>query len=139
MDIKGMWKGYYEYGGGYILPQFGERVQIEVVLKGANETFEGFVNEVESPHSVPLKAKIKGFSEDSFISFVKTYPKKPQIKELGSIDMIFEEGELKIEHEGFVDVENNAIYGKWYISEIHSDEDGEYESNSDLNNYNFLN
>jgi hypothetical protein len=53
--------------------------------------------------------------------------------------MIFEEGELKIEHEGFVDVENNAIYGKWYISEIHSDEDGEYESNSDLNNYNFLN
>lgn len=131
MDINGLWKGYYEYGGGYTLPQFGERVQIEVVFKGSNEKFNGYVNEIKSVYSVPLKATIQGFLEGSFISFIKTYPKTARIKEVGGLEILFEEGETKIEHEGIMDVENNAIYGKWYISELLSDEKGEYELNSD--------
>lgn len=27
MNLVGKWEGYYEYGEGYALPQFGERVK----------------------------------------------------------------------------------------------------------------
>lgn len=39
MNIKGDWRGYYEYGVGYLLPLFGERSDFEITLDGPNESF----------------------------------------------------------------------------------------------------
>ena len=128
MKLSGNWEGFYEYGQGYTLPHFGKRVKIVATISEANFSFTGTINEEQNEYSVPLEATIKGFIDDDFISFVKTYPKKPILKEFGKTEIIFENSKLEIEHEGFVDVENNSIYGNWYIKELITDEFGSFEN-----------
>jgi len=117
MNLIDNWVGYYEYGEGYSLPQFGERVKIYVNLQGSNESFIGTVKEEDSEHSVPLQARIKGFSENEFISFIKKYPKAPRLKEHGNSEIVMEDGQLEIEHTGYIDSEFQSIYGTWSITE----------------------
>ena len=117
MNLIGNWKGYYEFGEGYALPHFGARVVIEVSLTGSKVSFTGIMEEKESEFAVPLKSTIKGFSENGMLSFVKTYPKYPRIKEQGSSELVFENGILEIEHLGFVDEKFNALYGGWSLRE----------------------
>ncbi len=128
MDIVGKWEGYYEYGEGYFLPQFGERVKFTITFNGANDDFTGFIKEEESANSVPLKAIINGFSKENFISFIKKYPKLYRFKEEGSNEKIIENKEPEIEYEGFIDTNNKAIYGSWFFSEMVKDEHGTFES-----------
>ncbi len=127
MEIIGKWRGYYEYGLGYTLPQFGERVDISVTFEGTNDKFTGQVTEGKSEYSVPLKGEISGFSENEFISFIKRYPSYPMLKEEGKSEIIFEKGQLEIEHEGFIDSKNMSMYGGWYITENKKDELGSFE------------
>jgi len=127
MNIIGNWEGYYEYGEGYSLPQFGERVEISVVFQGNNDKFIGTVNEKPSDFSVPLEATIQGFTENELISFVKRYPKIPRFKEHGSNEIVFEHGQLEIEHMGFIDAAHNSIYGTWTITENEEDDQGTFE------------
>ncbi|MBR9845395.1 MAG: hypothetical protein GYB35_04410 [Algicola sp.] len=117
MNLIDNWEGYYEYGEGYTLPQFGERVNILVNLQGSNESFIGTVKEEKSDYSVPADATIKGFSENEFISFVKKYPVHPRLKTLGGSEIIVENGQLEIEHYGYIDPKFDAIYGTWSITE----------------------
>ena len=130
MNIIGRWIGYYEYGVGYSLPHFGKRVKIEVILKGDNEIFFGTVLEEESEYAVPLKGKITGFSEDNIISFIKSYPQTPLLKEEGNTEIIMKKGVFNIEHEGIIDAENKSMYGSWSIYTTETDEEGSYEYNS---------
>ncbi len=125
MNLIDNWEGYYEYGEGYTLPQFGERVKIHVNFQGNNDSFTGIVKEENTEHSVPLEGKIKGFSEEDFISFIKTYPKYPKFKEFGSSEIIMEDGQLEIEHIGYIDTVYDSIYGTWCITEKLSDIDGD--------------
>lgn len=124
MKLEGIWEGYYEYGAGYPLPHFGERVKISVTFKGDNEDFIGVVSEEESEFSVPYKATLQGFCEEHIISFVKTYPVFPRIEEDGSTKMIYEERELDITHQGFIDSVFCSIYGSWQVEDIYVDEKG---------------
>ena len=117
MKLSGNWEGFYEYGQGYTLPHFGKRVKIFATMSEDNYSFTGTINEEQNEYSVPLEANIKGFVEDNFISFVKTYPKKAILKEFGKTEMAFENTKLEIEHEGYFDVNNNSIYGNWFIRE----------------------
>ena len=128
MDLSGAWKGYYEYGEGYYLPYFGERVKIEVVLSQSTNKIKGTSNELESSFSVPLKGTINGVVKDDIISFEKVYPVKPVISNDSKKKVEFKKGELVIIHEGVIDSEFNSIYGYWYIKEILKDDIGEYES-----------
>lgn len=75
-----------------------------------------------SDFSVKLKASIKGFTEDSFISFVKQYPKYPIISDDYSSIIMYENKALGIEYEGILDENNNSIYGNWYIMTENNDE-----------------
>lgn len=86
-------------------------------LQGNNDNFIGTTKEENSEYSVPLEAKIKGFSENEFISFVKKYPKKPQLKEDGSTDIIIKNETLEIEHTGYIDSNFDSMYGSWLITE----------------------
>jgi hypothetical protein len=127
MNIIGNWKGYYEYGAGYSLPQFGERVEISASFQGNNDKFIGTIKEKPSEHSVPMDATVQGFTENDLISFIKRYPKVPRLKEFGSSEIELESGQLEIEHVGTIDSDYNCIYGTWSITENISDELGVYE------------
>ena len=128
MNIIGTWKGYYQYGEGYTLPQFGERVGITVRFEGSNEKFIGSVTEDPSEHSVPLQARLQGFTEDHMISFVKTYPKNPRLEAYGGTEVVMEPGQLEIDHVGYIDTQFQAIYGSWSITEEMIDEQGSYNA-----------
>ncbi len=129
MEIQGKWRGYYEYGLGYTLPFFGQRVDMEVEFKGNNDSFTGKVSEVETEFSVKLPGEIKGYIENDFISFTKTYPKTPRIIEVFNYGMNYEAGEAEIVHDGFFDDTNYAMYGGWEIID-RSMEAGEYYQNN---------
>lgn len=120
MNLTGKWQGFYEYGLGYELPFFGQRVKIKTIITDVNGSFTGEIEEELSEFSVQLKSSIKGFTENDFISFVKKYSQKPVLD--NSSKIIYENSHLEIEHEGFIDEENQSIYGKWLIREIMSDE-----------------
>ena len=120
MNLTGNWQGFYEYGLGYELPFFGQRVKINAMITDVNGSFTGEIEEEISEFSVQLKSSIKGFSEKDFISFVKKYSKNPILD--NSSKIIYENGHLEIEHEGFIDEENQSIYGKWMIIEIMTEE-----------------
>jgi len=127
MNLTGEWQGFYEYGSGYELPYFGQRVHIKASIIDSNGSFTGEIVEDGSVFSVKLEATIKGFIEDDFISFIKKYPKRPIILE-HSTKIDYEESPLEIEHEGFVDEQNNSIYGSWFIHETITDEYGTFEN-----------
>ena len=127
MNLTGNWQGFYEYGSGYNLPYFGQRVHIKVSITDMNGSFTGEIEEDVSVFSTKLGSTVKGFVEEDFISFVKKYSKKPIIVE-HSTTIKYEEGSLEIEHEGFVDEQNNSIYGNWFIIETIADEFGTFEN-----------
>ncbi len=123
MDINGKWVGYYQYGVGYDLPFFGERVEIQVVFSLDSEgNISGSMTET-GPYSVPLKSSLKGFVDLELISFIKSYNASPRIKkDYSGIEI--NKGSLEIDHNGFIDNKNNAIYGEWIIEEQFVNHDG---------------
>ena len=122
MNLTGNWQGFYEYGSGYDLPYFGQRVNIKASITDVNGTFTGEIEEDDSVFSTKLNATIKGIVEDGFISFVKQYQKYPIISDDYSSIIIYENKTLEIEHEGILDENNNSIYGNWYIMTENNDE-----------------
>ena len=75
MNLTGNWQGFYEYGSGYDLPHFGQRVNIKASIIDINGSFTGEIKEDSSVFSTKLEATIKGFVEADFISFVKNIRK----------------------------------------------------------------
>lgn len=122
MNLTGKQQGFYEYGSGYDLPYFGQRVNIIASITDVNGSFTGEIKEDDSEFSTKLNANIKGFVEDGFISFVKQYPKYPIISDDYSSIITYENKTLEIEHEGILDDNNNSIYGNWYIMTENNDE-----------------
>lgn len=124
MNIEGKWKGYYEYGVGYDLPFFGSRVEIEVTFIVDNEErITGTISETPSEFSVNENNTIKGFIHENLISFIKSYSIYPQINPKDNTVEI-SEGSLEIQHTGFIDEKNEAIYGEWLIEEQFVNEEG---------------
>ena len=122
MNLSGNWQGFYEYGSGYELPYFGQRVLIKASITDINGCFTGKIEEDDSVFSTKLNATIKGFVEDGFISFVKQYQKYPIISDDYSSIITYEDKTLEIEYEGILDENNNSIYGNWYIMTVKNDE-----------------
>jgi len=114
MKVTGTWEGYYEYGAGYILPFFAQRVKIIVRIQEHDGSFTGTSDEEESQFSVPYQSIIKGFRDQDLISFVSTYPIKPILSEDETKTEI-KEGQHEVEHTGYFDEQNGAMYGTWII------------------------
>ena len=64
MNVTGNWQGFYEYGSGYDLPYFGQRVHIKASITDVNGSFTGEIEEDGSVFSVKLETIINGFIED---------------------------------------------------------------------------
>lgn len=122
MNLSGNWQGFYEYGSGYELPYFGQRVLIKASITDINGCFTGKIEEDDSVFSTKLNATIKGFVEDGFITFIKQYQKYPIISDDYSSIITYEDKTLEIEYEGILDENNNSIYGNWYIMTVKNDE-----------------
>jgi hypothetical protein len=124
MNILGKWEGYYQYGEGYVLPQFGERVQFMALIEEGEESegFVGTVDEDASEFTVALMASLKGYVEGELVSFIKTYEENPRLEEGKKRET------LEIEHQGYMDEKHNAMYGSWLMEEIQQDEEGDYEA-----------
>ena len=45
MNLSGNWQGFYEYGSGYELPYFGQRVNIKACITDVNGSFTGEIEE----------------------------------------------------------------------------------------------
>jgi hypothetical protein len=126
-ELSGKWVGYYEYGLGYDLPYFGQRVKYQIEVTFEDDNIIGTASEEKSEYSVDSKATIKGYIEDDLISFVKTYPIKSTIQEDHTIQN--SKGEQFVNHTGILDQDKMVMYGLWTI-EIHTIEKDEfYEPN----------
>ena len=125
MELAGTWIGYYEYGAGYVLPQFGERVKTTFHISGTPDDFEGFSEEDQSNElAVPHKGTLKGFCADGQISFVLTYPVKSSFEDSNSTELSEKKGKQETFYDGYVDEENNAIYGSWAIIDSFKNDQG---------------
>lgn len=114
MNIKGNWEGFYEYGHGYTLPQFGERVKTKFSLDGNEGQFNGTGSEEQSKFSVPSDSIINGFIENDMVFFKLTYPIIPALAE-PEMTLEILPGQLEIEYSGYFDRKNQAMYGTWVI------------------------
>lgn len=122
MKISGIWEGYYEYGYGYVLPYFGERVKITLQMDGNQGNFKGRIVEEKSNFSVPYESIVEGFIENNIVSFNKIYPVIPNIQD-DNITIEYFDGNLEIDHSGYFDEDNSAMYGTWIIHNL--DEEAE--------------
>ncbi|MDT7832897.1 hypothetical protein RQM59_10935 [Flavobacteriaceae bacterium S356] len=125
MDVKGKWTGYYQYGVGYNLPFFAERVKIDVTLvTDSLGNIQGTMTERHDSYAVPLESSIKGFIDFELISFIKSYDASPEIKEDYS-GIEIGKGSLNVDYSGLVDQKNGALYGEWVIEEKFVNNDGQ--------------
>ena len=130
MSLTGNWKGFYEYGYGYGLKQFGQRVAINLQVTDEDGAISGTCEEEKSDIAVDLVSTVQGFYEDRILSFVKTYPKRPNLSEENEI--IITDGTLEVEHIGQISEDNNTLFGRWSIYDQFTDEDGKtYEYATD--------
>ncbi len=61
MSLTGKWSGYYEYGLGYSLPEFGERVDFQLDITEIDGTIHGKIEEGSSSLAVKEESRIEGF------------------------------------------------------------------------------
>lgn len=124
MKIKGNWKGYYEYGQGYQLPEFGERVSMQISLEEIEDGFEGECIEEKSEYSIHENSKISGFVEDGMVSFNKKYENTYEIQEDGEVKII-DGKELEINYYGNYDSKYDCMIGIWEIESQEFEQNGE--------------
>lgn len=117
MKMKGDWLGFYEYGEGYLLPYFGERVNFRLSLTDTEESFEGTCIQDDSKFSIKEISKISGFVEDRIISFTNTYANYSEIDEesMEPKFKIIEGQEYQVNYSGHYDERFDCFYGFWEI------------------------
>ncbi|MBL4705161.1 MAG: hypothetical protein JKY54_11605 [Flavobacteriales bacterium] len=127
MNIIGKWNAYYEYGPGYDLPYFGERVHHEVFITPCDSGFEGVSKNEIGELSINQVGKIEGLVDVDYISFVKIYP---VYSEIGADHKTVEDPsrQLTINYQGYVDLEFSKIYGNWTIITVEIDQEGNEHS-----------
>lgn len=125
MKISGTYEGFYEYGIGYILPEFGQRVKMRVHLTEENGKLSGTVNEEESEISVHHPAIIEGEVRENGIFFIKRYTVETiNVEEVLDSDSSNQASLDPIDHAGYIDELHNCLYGDWLIEAYLENEDG---------------
>ena len=116
MKMEGDWIGFYEYGAGYLLPYFGQRVNFRLSLTDTEDGFEGTSIEDDSKFAIKEISKISGFVEEGMISFANTYANYYGIDEESMELKIEIEGkEYQVNYSGHYDEKFDCFYGSWEI------------------------
>lgn len=113
VNIKGIWKGFYEFGIGYVPPTFGSRVEFFVTILGGPLSFEGYSLEENVQQAVQDSAEIQGFIENNFF-FVKTYPNTHECLNSGDSVKVSDR-EMEIIYRGEYSKEYSCFFGEWHF------------------------
>ncbi|MEM7163038.1 MAG: hypothetical protein AAF487_11435 [Bacteroidota bacterium] len=119
MTINGIWEGFYEYGLGYNLPEFGQRIMTQIEFKGNAIEFKGKVlYEEKSRFSVPFVSELNGFIELDHISFRLSYTDEVSPGREIEASTFDKNNLIVVDYLGIIDDKYQSMYGNWIISDI---------------------
>lgn len=106
------WKGKYTYEEGFPIDA---SFDFELKVQYNDGSFDGIAIEEEFTKLSGESAHVKGFIEEDYISFVKTYPFKFEEQEDGTVVIDRNERGHKVEYDGYFNSEQNRWEGNWNI------------------------
>jgi hypothetical protein len=114
ISMTGQWVGFFEYGPEYGSKISGERVQVRLFLKDSeNGQFKGTCSDLEGLGSNFALSKIKGFIDDTFISFTKEYEQYQSFDEEGNIFPLLKGQSPRLSYNGLYDKVTKSFSGNW--------------------------
>ena len=122
MKLDGKWIGQYTYLEGYAESIKGKSVSFELNLISHGIEFEGNFSDDESREIFFENGFIKGFIENTYISFHKRYPKPWIIDDNGNPLILENEIHPEIEYQG--ELIDNQFKGTWEIRRYYQGEEG---------------
>lgn len=130
MILTGKWIGYYEYGYGFQLPEFGSKVEISVVVEGDSDKFSGTMTENSKQLGTGQISTIQGFIDNGIVSFVNRYSENMKnsdqmhvpesVNYIGQIenDVMYGIWEMPLEIEENGNLFDIAVSGLWLLKRI---------------------
>ncbi|MFN5477240.1 MAG: hypothetical protein ACK484_11685 [Sphingobacteriales bacterium] len=116
IDLNGKWYGFYQYGSEYGPLVEGARILFSITIEQKEDrSFTGKCVELEGIGVNTEVARLQGYIDDTFISFVKHYRKHQAIDEQGKDVDLGEVSSTRLMYSGTIDRETDIITGKWEI------------------------
>lgn len=106
------WKGKYAYEEDFPIE---DSFDFELKVQYNEGSFQGIAIEEEFTKLSGESANVKGFIEEDYISFVKTYPFKFEELEDGTVAVDRSEMGHRVEYDGYFNMELNRWEGHWEI------------------------
>lgn len=116
IDLNGQWYGFYQYGAEYGPRVEGSRMIFSIIIEQQDDrNFTGKCVELEGVGLNSEVARLQGYVDDTFISFVKHYRKHQAIDASGKDVDMGEMSSTRLMYSGTIDRETDTITGKWEI------------------------
>jgi hypothetical protein len=116
VDLNGQWFGFYQYGPAYGPKIEGEKVIFSIIIdQTEGRSFTGKCVEINGIGSSTEIARLQGYIDDTFISFVKHYKIHHAIDPTGKETELPEVSSTRLMYSGTFDAETDTITGKWEI------------------------
>jgi hypothetical protein len=116
IDLNGQWYGFYQYGAEYGPLVEGAKILFSIIVdQKEDRSFTGKCVELEGIGVNTEVARLQGYIDDTFISFVKHYKKHQAIDEKGKDVESGEVSSTRLMYSGTIDRETDIITGKWEI------------------------
>lgn len=116
LDLNGQWFGFYQYGPEYGPKVEGEKIIFSIIIEQNDDnSFGGKCVEIGGVGSSAELARLQGYIDDTFISFVKHYNRQITVDEQGRETVSDEASSTRLMYSGTIDLDTYTITGKWEI------------------------
>lgn len=116
INLDGQWYGYYQYGAEFGPNVEGTRLVFSIIIEQqADRSFTGKCVELEGIGVNREVARLQGYIDDTFISFVKHYKKHQHIDATGKDIELEDTSSTRLMYSGTIDPETEIITGKWEV------------------------
>jgi hypothetical protein len=116
VDLNGQWFGFYKYGPEYGPKVEGEKIIFSIIIEQQDDrSFTGKCVEINGIGASSEIARLQGYIDDTFISFVKHYKKHPTLDSAGNPVELDSVSSTRLMYSGTIDLETDTITGKWEI------------------------
>ena len=122
INLTGTCVGYYYFGSDYGNELHGERVKFMLFLTQNNFKLEGTSVDYEGKTVHFVKANIKGFIQNDFISFIKQYPVTLIFDDDNNLITDESKPSPEIHYTGYFNQNTKIFSGKWEMV-IHRESD----------------